>query len=153
MNSKSLSIALVLLLAVMFGTFMVLVQKPWQAYGSTVVGNDYMATSTQTQTEYPNLRNALQSDFRPGYGTTTPGVLGSVIITTLGTSPFCLYDATSTATNAENTKGTTTIACFGASAPAGTYTFDVAVEKGVVVHFTGSVSATARASTTITFRK
>jgi len=119
--------------------------------GSVGVSNEYVATSTGAQAQFPNYRNALQTDFRAGYGTTTPGVLGSVVITTPGTSRFCLHDATSTATNAENTSGTTTIACFGASAPAGTYTFDIAVQRGVLVEYL-SADTVGWASTTITKR-
>lgn len=123
-----------------------------KALGSVMPGGEYTATSTGTQAGFPNYRNALRSDFRSGYGTTTPGTLGSVVITNPGTSRFCLHDATSTATNAENLSGTTTIACFGASAPAGTYTFDMAVQRGVLVEYI-SADTVGWASTTVTFRR
>ena len=146
-----LSIAI---LVVVVGEFGVLLQKPWQAYGSVTVGNEYVATSTGTQAVFPNYRNAFRTDFRPGYATTTPGTLGSVVITNPGVSRFCLHDATSTATNADATfgpTGTTTIACFGSSAAVGTYTFDVAVRKGVLVEYL-SADTVGWASTTITWR-
>ena len=145
----------VLLLGAMFATLFVLMQRPWQAGASVTVGNEYTATSTGIQTGFPNYRNAFINDYRPGYGTTTPGTLGSVVITTPGTSRFCLYDATSTATNVDTAygpTGTTTIACFGASAAVGTYTFDVAVRKGVLVEYL-SADTVGWASTTITLRK
>lgn len=123
--------------------------------GSVGVSDEYVATSTGAQAQFPNYRNALQTDFRSGYGTTTPGTLGSIIITTPGTSRFCLYDATSTATNVDTSygpTGTTTIACFGASAPAGTYTFDTIIRKGILVEYI-SADTVGWASTTITGRR
>ena len=146
-----LSIALILSIVGAISLFM---NKPWQSFGSVVVGNEYSATSTGVQTSFPNYRNAMRSNFVPGYATVTPGVLGSVVITTPGASRFCLYDATSTATNADASYGpvgTTTIACFGASAPAGTYTFDAAVRKGVLVEYL-SADTVGWASSTITWR-
>lgn len=120
--------------------------------GSVAVSNEYIATSTGTQAQFPNYRNALQTDFRSGYGTTTPGTLGSIVITAPGTSEFNVYDATSTATNALNTEGTTTIAHFSASAPVGTYVFDMAVKRGVLIEYVSAASV-GWASTTITLRR
>lgn len=117
--------------------------------GSVTEGQSYTATSTGAQASFPNYRNALQTNFKPGYGTTTPGTLGSIIITDPGVSEFCLYDATSTVTNAE--AATTTIACFGPSAPAGTYTFDMSVNRGVLIHYISDATV-GWASTTITKR-
>ena len=125
--------------------------------GSVTQGQEYFATTTNTQALWPNY-TVIQSPTVRGnlspagtrVATSAPTVLGSVVITTTGTSPFCLYDATSTVVNGE--WATTTIACFPASAVVGTYTFDSQYQKGILVEFTGSASATSRASTTITFR-
>lgn len=108
--------------------------------GSVTAANEYIASTTDTQTRFNNYQV-----IRKG-----PGTLGSVVITTTGTSPFNLYDATSTVTNGE--WATTTLASFPASPTVGTYTFDVNVVKGILVEFTGSPTATSRASSTITIR-
>jgi hypothetical protein len=69
------------------------------------------------------------------------GTLGSVIINTTHATIIRVYDGTATSTG-------TLIASFPASAVVGTYTFDVAVSKGVVVDipsgFAGNYTITAR---------
>lgn len=116
--------------------------------GSVTQGQEYFSTTTGAVASFPRgtvLRSPLGFS-----GTGTPTVLGSVIITTTGTSPFCLYDATSTVTNAE--WATTTIACWPASPTVGTYTFDIQAKKGILFDPTGSVTTTTFASTTFTYR-
>ncbi len=150
-------LAIVALIAVL-GVFSVLLQRPWQAYGSVPLGQEYYATTTDTQATFANYSviqgpagKANMSPVGTRVATSGPTVLGSVIITIAGTSPFCLYDATSTRTNAE--WATTTIACFGASAAVGQYgPWDVQYQKGILFEFTGSATATSRASTTVTYR-
>lgn len=153
--TEYLSIAF-LVLAV--GVFGILWQKPWQVFGSVPQGQEYYATTTDIQANFKNYSviqgptaKAQMSPAGTRVATSGPTVLGSVIITIAGTSPFCLYDATSTVTNGE--WATSTIACFGASAAVGTYgPWDVQYQKGILVEFTGSPTATSRASSTITFR-
>lgn len=133
-----------------FSTFLMgrLGITPTPTSGSVTIGNEYLATTTNTQALWNNytvIRGKTQ-----GAPTSTPTVLGSVTITTTGTSPMCLYDATSTVVNGE--WATTTIACFPASPTVGTYIFDTQYKKGILVEFTGSGSATSRASTTFTYR-
>jgi len=117
--------------------------------GSVSQSSEYHATSTNTQALFANYSVIRGTSIDNG-ATSSPTVLGSILILTVGTSPMCFHDATSTATNAE--WATSTIACFGASAAVGTYTFDVQLKKGILVEFTGSGTATSRASTTITYR-
>lgn len=140
MNKLKLSIAggLLFLVSLLIGT-----SAPIQKLAGVDIANEYQATSTITN--FIVIR-----DINNGNATATPTTLGSVIITTAGTSPFCIHDATSTKTNAE--WATTTVACFQASAGLGTYSFDARLQKGILLEFTGSPSATSRPSTTITWR-
>src|SRR3990167_5835563 len=118
--------------------------------GSVSQSSEYHATSTNTQALFANYSVIRGTSIDNG-ATSSPTVLGSILILTVGTSPMCFHDATSTATNAEC--ATSTIACFGASAAVGTYgPWDVQYQKGILVEFTGSPTATSRASSTITFR-
>lgn len=141
----------------MFATLFILVQRPWEVGANVQAGQEYYATTTDTQALWRNY-NVIQSPEGKAiagvpstrHATGTPTVLGSLIITITGTSPMCFYDATSTVTNAE--WATSTIACFAASPTVGEYRFDVQLQKGLLVEFTGSGSATSRASTTITHR-
>lgn len=140
-----LSIALILSVIAILG---LLWQRPWQTFGSTVIGNEYLATTTNTQALFNNYTVIRGKTGRSATG--TPTTLGTITITQTGTSPMCFYDATSTITNAE--WATTTIACFAASPTVGNYIFDAQYNKGILLEFTGSPTATSRASTTITFR-
>lgn len=117
-------------------------------FGSVTIGNEMLATTTNTVALFRNDTVLTGKSGATAKG--TPTVLGSVIITTTGTSPMCLYDGTSTATNAE--WATTTIACFPASATVGTYTFDAQYKKGILIDFTGSPTTSTYASSTFTYR-
>lgn len=123
--------------------------KPLNLGGSSSGDAFNFATTTGTQASFPNYRNAFRSNFAPGYGTTTPGVLGVIKITAKGTSAFNVYDATSTASNAENTEGTTTLASFGPNAAEGDYYFNYPVKRGVLIEYT-SAATVGWASTTVT---
>lgn len=154
-NTYKLTLALIL--GAVFATLFILMQKPWEAKANVQAGQEYYATSTDTQTLWRNYNVIQGQEGKAIVGvpstrtaTSAPTVLGSLIITTTGTSPMCFHDATSTRTNAE--WATSTIACFAASPTVGEYRFDVQLQKGLLVEFTGSDSATSRASTTITFR-
>ena len=115
------------------------------------------STTTGVVANFPDGRviqspvgKARQGVSNTTVSTGTPTFLGSVIITTTGTSPFCLYDATSTVPNAE--WATTTIACFPASAVVGEYPFNIEVQKGILFDPSGSITTTTFASTTFTFK-
>ena len=158
-----LSIAVLLCVV---GVFSILWQRPWQTYGSVVVGNEYTATSTDTQAKFANYSvlqsptaKAQMSPAGSRVATSAPTVLGTIIITKPGTSPMCFYDATSTRTNAENATSTMWIACWpgtaqnSATSTVGTYgPYDISLKHGILVEFFGSPTADTRASTTITFR-
>ena len=107
------------------------------SFGSVNQGNSYMATTTynfgsQSIGSYKVLKNGN-------------GELGSVIITNSTAGSFNLYDATSTNHGGH---ATTSLASISASLAAGTYTFDVAFSRGLLVEF----QSTNVASGTITYR-
>jgi hypothetical protein len=107
------------------------------AFGSVTMGNEYHASTTKNfaGATMPNL-SVLN---------TGPGALGSVVITGAGAGTINIYDATSTVTNTG--WPTTTIATIPASAAAGTYTFDVIYQKGLLIEILG-----AYPTSTITYR-
>jgi len=111
--------------------------QPNSALGSTVIGNEYKATTTRTYngTAIPGLY-VLNSN---------PGTLGSIVITGAAAGVIHLYDGTSTVTNLG--WPTTTLATIPASAAAGTYTFDVSYYKGLIVEVIGTTP-----TSTITYR-
>jgi hypothetical protein len=136
-------IAVAVLLAVV-GFLTIAMQQP-RASASIRSGDEYMATSTASNTMYGAsiTGNAL---IRTGYGS-----LGSVIITGAGTGIWNIYNATtSDVTKRTGNVATTSIllASFPASATAGTYTFDVTYTTGLLVELESGVMATS----TITFR-
>lgn len=100
---------------------------------SVSLGSDYHSTSTASG--FVNNSVLL----------TGPGTFGSVVITTPGTGTITFYDGTTTLAHPD--WATTTLAQFNASTPAGTYTFDAIVIKGLIMQYTGVL-----ASSTVTFR-
>lgn len=113
-------------------------KSPNSKTGSIMDGQAYNSTTTDTfGAEIVGAFKVL----KVGYGN-----LGSVVITTSTAGSFNLYDASTTVNGA--VYGTTTLAKIGASAAAGTYTFDTTFTKGLVVEF----QSTNLASSTITWR-
>jgi len=102
--------------------------------GSVALGGDYHSTSTEAGFVDGTV---VQSG---------PGTLGSVVITGSTTGTLVLYDATSTVTN--TSWATTTLATFPASTAAGTYTFDIMFQKGLMV----VAPSAGLATSTITWR-
>ena len=139
----------VLAVAVLLGVFAVLavvLQEPRDAHGSVNVANEYVATSTASNTLYGATITDDKTIIRG------QGVLGSVVITGAGTAIWNLYDATTTDVNLRTgQKATSTIlvASFPASVAAGTYTFDVIFNDGLLLDVQSGVMATS----TITFRR
>lgn len=77
------------------------------------------------------------------------GVLGSVVITNATAGSFNIYDATTTVNGGQGAfYSTTTLSKIGASVAAGTYTYDVSFNKGLIIEF----QSTNIASSTITWR-
>ena len=111
--------------------------------GSVSVGNEYNATTTRS---FNNT--ALPS---PTLIKTGSGTLGSVIVTGAATGEWRLYDATTTNVSLRTGQAATstlTFISFPASLAAGTYTFDMNFNTGLLYDFVGGVAGTS----TITFR-
>lgn len=121
-------------------------QRPSQpVLSSTLMGNDYMSTTT--------IRGGMNYVvLKAG-----PGSLARVTITGAGLSsgPIELYDATTTkADQRAKTKATTTLVSFPATATVGTYDFDLVFNDGLLLSFTGSASTvpSGAGTTTIMWR-
>ena len=156
--NRTLKISFILLLGAMFATLFILVQRPWEAGASVTQGQEYFATTTgRAQADFANYSviqapNAL-TPAGTRVATSVPTVLGSVIITQTGASGFCLHDATTTVTNAENATSTRWSQCWPQYASTTEYVFDIQLKYGILVEYlTGQPTAHSRASTTITFR-
>jgi hypothetical protein len=122
-------------LLVLIGMF-VLSQRP--ALGSTPIGGEYKATTTDA------TWSIATSQCRPGL--VNNRTLGSVVITKTSNAVINIYDATTTGPHSNH--ATTTIASFP-GVTAGTYTFDVALSRGLCVTVDTTVGV---ASSSITSR-
>lgn len=140
MNKKFLG----LIVASMFLTIMallVVVSKDAEtAQGSVSVSNEYLATTTDSGW---SIATTQCKDTLTGHKT-----LGSVVVAFASNANIDIYDATTTGPHSLH--ATTTIASFP-SVVAGTYTYDVGVQRGVCVVVTNA-AAEGIASTTITTR-
>ena len=77
-----------------------------------------------------------------------PGVLGSVVVTTTAVGTLTIYNATtSNVTLRAGATSTLEILAVLSNPTAGTYTYDVEADQGMIVDFSGT-----QASTTITYR-
>lgn len=143
MRTKTLNIALVVVLAVMFGMLLVLIQKPWQLSGSVIQGNEYNATSTRNYegtvlTNLTRLKNAGDN--------CVAGSLAQVTITGANTGIIRFWDATTTDSTqraAVYASSTLLIATIPASAAAGTYTFDATFDCGLIYELQGGLAPTS----------
>lgn len=116
------------LIGALFVTLAILVQKPWTALGSSVVGNDYVATSTRNfnGTALTNF-TVLKSD--------GGGALARVTITGVNTGVIRFWDATTTNANlraSSQASSTIFIGEIHASAATSTYDFDVQLQRGLI---------------------
>jgi hypothetical protein len=76
-----------------------------------------------------------------------PGVFGSVVITGANTGVMYFFDATTTDKTVRTNQSTTTLATIPASAAAGTYTFDVQANYGIVYQLVSGVAPTGTVTT------
>lgn len=110
--------------------------------GSAVQGNDYSATTTRNFDGAAKQSVAL---VKGGYGS-----LGSVIITGAGAGQITFYDATTsdaTKRSANQSTSTITLADIHTSAAAGTYVFDIAYGRGLLMTIAGTAP-----TSTVTYR-
>lgn len=120
-------------------------KQPSKTLGSVPdISNGYYSTSTDSG--WSSITNGSQWRLIK----TGAGQLGSVVITASTAGTLKLYDATTTVNSGLiplSLYSTSTIANFGASVAAGTYTFDVTFTRGLVAEFQSNA-----ASGTITYK-
>ncbi len=117
--------------------------KALPVLGSTVQGNDYSRISYANSNVYG--ATTTPGKIKGGYGS-----VGSVVITGAAAGLMNFYDATTTdATKRDVTQATSSILLFSipASLVAGTYTFDVAFGRGLIVDIVGTFP-----TSTVTYR-
>lgn len=118
-----------------------------QALGSVTGGNEYYSTTTSANISPYDIQNKVKL-LRNG-----PGTVGSVILTGIGIAEFELYDATTSnqlLRASTMSSSTILVASFPRAAPAGTYTFDIALRNGLLLATT--TKAEVMGTTTITWR-
>lgn len=140
-------IAAVLLLALIT----VFITQSNNALGSTIQGQEYIATTTGSNVSTYGQTIGATDAFLTGTSSARSGSLASIIITGANTGVFNIYDATTTDVNARTgNKATSTIllATIPASLAAGTYTFDAQYGQGLLFDYVSGLTPT----TTITYR-
>lgn len=127
-------------IAVLLGTLYRGVNKNTEQFISigSVMGVPYKATTTH---DFGSVAVGGSKVLKTG-----SGLLGSLVITNSTAGSLNFYDATTTVNG--GVYGTTTLAKIGASLAAGSYIFDVAFSKGLIVEF----QSTNVASGTITYQ-
>ncbi len=141
MNKNILKIASFVLGFVLILFIVVSLDRPAPVLGSVTDGQGYTATTTGSQGQgVTGIAQLL----------TGSGIFGSYVITGANTGLVNFYDATTTDTTLRGNTSTSSIliASFPASVAASTYTFDVAVGRGLLVTVSGNA-----ATGTITFKK
>lgn len=121
-------LSIITLIAIVFIGIKIYSNVP--SIGSVTVGNEYKSVNSTSLTG--SSTNATLITF----GTR---VLGSVIFATTSAQAFTIYDV-AVAANYASTTLSTKIVSFATSTPAGTYTFDTQLTKGLV--FFGQITPT-----------
>ena len=110
-------------------------------HGVTSVGS--VSVSDEYQSIQTGLSLANGTVLKP-----VPGVLGSVVVTTTAVGTLRIYNATtSNVTLRAGATSTLEILAILSNPTAGTYTYDVEADQGLILDFVG-----LQASTTITYR-
>jgi hypothetical protein len=135
-------VMLAIIVGMIFLTSMLLTQISFGSVNDSSAG--YEATTTRASFDGTALTatGASPKVLSVGFGS-----LGSVVITGAAAGTIDLYDATTTGAHSDYT-GTTTLASFPASTAAGTYTFDVAYKRGLMLVLSGTTG-----TSTITWKK
>lgn len=138
---KKLFIGIGILVGVGLFAFLILnVDKAQQEQplGSVNQANEYKSTTTVALTAEGTYYVTNTTTDMVTFG--RAGTLGSIVITSSSLSGFTVYDG--------NFVATSTIADFPANATVGTYTFDVALRRGLSIKvpaaFTGNIVTTYR---------
>lgn len=141
MNISKIAMAVVIALLLVI-TYLLLPSDQLDL-GSVGVTDEYNATTTAASTVLGSTITG-QRVIKEGKGT-----LGSVVITGANTGIVNIYDATtSVASQRAKASSTIHIASIPASTAAGTYTFDVVFNDGLLITLLGGNMPT----TTVTFR-
>jgi hypothetical protein len=139
MKQLIITTASIVVLSLIVLVVVTLLQAP-NVKGSTIDGQAYAATTTDATWAGAKTVKAGQ------------GILGSVVLTKSTASTIKIYDATTTdilKRTGNTATSTITVVDIAASAPAGTYTYDIQLNYGLIIE--PSV-ATGVASSTITYR-
>lgn len=135
-NLLTRSLGIAVIIGLIFVTAFLIVLNSQRAIGSVTVGNEYTATTTDSNWSANSCKQDLVK-----YKS-----LGSVIVTLTSNAPLEIYDATTTGPHADH--ATTSVAMFKTTT-VGNYTFDVGLKRGLCVVGASTVGV---ASTTITTR-
>ena len=112
--------------------------------GSVVQGGEYKATTTSTMgASKHQVIGLINTSPAIAQSSTTLQTLGSVIVASSSAASMTIWNATST-----TDVSSTTIAVFKASVGEGTYTFDVALTRGLII----ALPAGSNGAYTITYR-
>jgi hypothetical protein len=111
----------IIVVCVAFAVVAFLVFQPTPKVGSIPIANDYVSTTTDSTFYVFPFYKVLK---------TGSGTFGSVVITNSMAGVLNVYDGTTTN---HLDRATTTLAKFGASAAAGTYTFDTRFMLGLII--------------------
>lgn len=137
MNNKFLGLLLGSMFLTLLALVAVMTKDVRSAFGSVMPGGEYYATTTDaTWSGAVNQCRVLLTNNK---------TLGSIIVTKTSNATLTITDATSTI---HTDHATTTIASFPLTT-VGTYTFDVAANRGICIQVDTTVGV---ASTTITSR-
>ena len=148
MKTKTLTIALLLFVAMALGALTIILQIPQRAVGSVAVGNQYQSTTTPQVADRTNLCPGVF-----GISSSTTGVLGSVNVMISGGGEIVIYDATTTNSTLRTPPIATSsmiLALIPASSTVGSYHFDIAFKRGLLIDITET--GTGVSSTTISYR-
>ena len=133
------------IVALLFVNALIIVSMgSYQVQGSTITGQDYMATSTAGSSIYG--AKTTSEVIKVGFGS-----LNSVVITGANTGVFNFYNATTSNVNlrtGQKATSTILIASFPASATAQDYSFDVEFSDGLYLDLISGSLPTS----TITYR-
>lgn len=144
MNKLLISLGVMVLVLVLAG---VIANTGGSSLGSVATPDAYYSTTTS----FANGVGWTGARVVTGTTTAKSGVLGSVVITKSTAAPISIYDATTTDITKRASVATSsiTLATFGASVAAGTYTFDTVFNTGLLIDPMGTGLV---ASSTVTWK-
>lgn len=153
LKTKILASAVVAGLLTLAIVFAIVSKEPQTVQGSVAQSGEYNSTSTRSFTGTNNIANfsiLTATSSTAVCWDRCPGVVGSVVIGGASASVIRLWDATTTdVTKRAGATSTLEFIEVVASQAAGTYTYDVNFDNGILYEL---VSGTSAATSSITFR-